>query len=297
MPLLPADEPERSQVLAQLVEQTLKRRKIARPDRGQPLSGIYLEIYQALQAAVRSKLEEYSRSAESLSSDVIQEVLTSCYPKVLTHARVTQLAVALQQQTIRTAGWAYAQRELLVAVYASKKLASAQILQIKERFYDDVVQEILLEWGVQRIHNFDPKRAAFMTWINKQLQWKKSEIMARLSSVHEISADFMLESNADNFSEHRTSPPLDNFLKECAEACDHEGCREMFDKHMRNRPEVTFRAIFNARYLLGKTWNEISIQFGVNNLSGLEHFLKRNVPKIIPCLRDCIEDKVSIWNN
>ena len=153
-----------------------------------------------------------------------------------------------------------------------------------------------MEWGVHRIQNFNPTRSAFMTWINNQLKWKKSKVMARLSSVHEISADFQLEGSNDTLSNAAT-PPLGDFLRECIEGCDHGDCRAVFDKHMRNRPEVTFRAVFTARYLLEKTWREISIQFNAKNLAGLEHFLKRNVPKILPCLRDCMDDKLSLWKS
>ncbi|MEM7066026.1 MAG: hypothetical protein AAF572_23035 [Cyanobacteria bacterium P01_B01_bin.77] len=297
MPLLPVDEPERSARLDQLVEQTLRYRKLVRrSNMDQPPSGIYLEILESLKAAVRKKIEDYDNTVNVWTTNIIQEVLTSCYPKVLTHARITQLAIALQQQTMKTGSWGYAQRELVVAIYASQKLISAQVLQVKERFYDDIVQEIIMEWGIQRIHNFDPNRAAFMTWINRQLQWKKSEIMGRLSSIHEISADFMLEGSDDGFSQ-ASSPPLGDFLRTCTDTCEHGECQAVFEKHMRNRPEVTFRAMFNARYLLGKTWREVSLQFDVKNLASLEHFLKRNVPKILPCLQDCIEDKVSLWKS
>lgn len=284
-----------------LVQRALKRRKIARPMRGQSLSGIYLEIYEALEVAIRDTIEtsyeEINSSTGYIKNETLNEILTSCYPKILTHERLTRLATNLQQQIPRSEEWTYASRELLTAIYASEKLASATSLRISESSYDDVVQEILSTWGVQRIHDFDPAMSSIMTWINRQLQWKKSEVMARLSSVHETSVDFRLEDISDTLSENSISKaPLEDFLRECAETCDHGDCQAVFDKHMRNRPEVTFRAVFKERYLLGRTWREISLQFGVQNLAALEHFLKRNVPKILPCLRDCIGDKVVLWN-
>jgi hypothetical protein len=49
---------DRQKVLIQLVDEILRSRKICRPQKGQPLSGVYLEIYQQLQQQLLHNIDQ-----------------------------------------------------------------------------------------------------------------------------------------------------------------------------------------------------------------------------------------------
>lgn len=283
--------PDRSVVLEQLVQQVLRRRKLARVYPGKPLTGIYLEIHNALEDALRDVLEPHIADIASLTEMTLTEFLEACYPKVLSHKRITDLALALQTQSPRTTAYQYALRELLVAIRVSRKLSQAAQLGVPERFYEDVVQDVLLKYVIQRIYQYDAQRSQFMTWVNRQLVWKAPEVMKKLSSVRENALPEGMEGEPLNPS----NPPLNQYLQECIEHCSQGPCQAIFEKSFSNRPQATLKAILYFKDVVGETWKVICDRFEVTNLSSLDRFRKRHLPKVIPCLQDCIQDRLELW--
>lgn len=167
---------ERQEALIKLVKQILHSRPICRPPKGQCLSGIYLDIFQAvqqqLQLCVDQTIESYNPRHTAVR-DWANGLRDSAFQRVLDNHSLTRLALEAQQHKPQTQQWQYALRELLNAVRLSGKLLHQR--QFSADVYEDAVTRTLL-WVCQNLNAYNPDKGKFMAWVNYRLDMIAREI-------------------------------------------------------------------------------------------------------------------------
>jgi hypothetical protein len=167
---------ERQKALRELAERILRSRQIARPPRGQPLSGVYLDILQAVQRQLQQDIDQsidrYNPRRIPVK-DWANGLRESVFQKVLDNSHLTQLALEAQRHKPQTQQGQYALRELLNAIRLSGKLSHKS--QASADAYEDAVTRTLL-WVCQNIHNYNPSKGKFMAWVNYRLDMILREI-------------------------------------------------------------------------------------------------------------------------
>lgn len=171
----PWETEERQEALAKLVDQMLRSRQVCRPPRGQPLSGVYLDILQTLQQQlshdVDRSIDSYNPSSVSIR-DWANGLRDSALQKVLDNHHLTQLALEAQQHKPQTPQWQHALKELLNAIRLSGKLSRSQS---SADVYEDAVTRTLL-WVCQNLNAYNPGKGRFIAWVNYRLDMISREI-------------------------------------------------------------------------------------------------------------------------
>lgn len=104
------NSPERQQAIIELVTQLLKARRVSRPPKGQPLTGIYLELFQAVQRdfqqAVEQEIGQFKLGRDS-AREWAEELRQKDLEALLTDDRLQQLALAAQACQPKTGAWQF----------------------------------------------------------------------------------------------------------------------------------------------------------------------------------------------
>ncbi len=172
----PCDTQERQEALIKLVKQMLHSRQICRPPKGQCLSGIYLDIFQAVQEQLQHDVDQTIDSYNPKRTPVrdwADGLRDRAFQKVLDNTSLTRLAIEAQRHKPQTQQWQYALRELLNAIRLSGKLSRQS--QYKADVYEDAVTRTLL-WVCQNLNAYNPGKGKFMAWVNYRLDMILREI-------------------------------------------------------------------------------------------------------------------------
>lgn len=262
--------------LIQLVDEILRSRKICRPPIGQPLSGIYREIYeqvrQQLLHDVPEKVNQYNPKqttvriwAKTLRSQAIKTVLDD--------AQIKKLAIEAQQHPPHTELRQHALGELTEAIRLSGKLAHPYRARFSPQFYDLLYDEAVnktLAYVCRKIDKYDPERGdkKFMNWVNFRLERVIIESYREFREPNISSLPALNE--LEEIVKIEEPPTLFERVRECLE----EDPENIFKQaHIRNRPDANFSTIALARFS-GKSWEDISAEFGIS-LPTLSSFFQR----------------------
>lgn len=167
---------ERQNALIELVDEMLRSRQICRPFRGQPLSGIYLDIFQAVQLQLQQDIEQIIDNYNPQHTPVREwasGLRDGAFKQVLNSDRLTQLALQSQWHNPQTPEWQYALNELLTAIRRSGKLSHQN--QAAADIYEDAVTRTLF-WVCQNINTYNPSKGKFMAWVNYRLDMMLREV-------------------------------------------------------------------------------------------------------------------------
>ncbi len=165
----PHESEERQDALIKLVAQMLRSRQICRPSNEQPLSGIYLKIFQDVQ---RQLIHDVGQVIDSYNSQRIpirawaSSLRDSAFKKVLDNSHLTSLALEVQRHKPRSQEWQYGLRELLNAIQLSGKLLQQN--QFTAEVYEDAVAKTWI-WICQNINTYNPQKGKFTAWVNYRL--------------------------------------------------------------------------------------------------------------------------------
>lgn len=183
-----------------------------------------------------------------------------------------QLALAVQQQPRGSAARRIALNRLLCAIVLSGKLFCRGRYNFPPEVYDEALCKTLL-YISKHIDRYDPTRAGVMTWVNKILNFKFIDAIARYTKQQEqlkreVSLDSPVSSSItsdfnttqlDMLAEPETTLWPSERVRDCLEK-DPEGLFEQ--RHVRGHPKANFRAIA-LLYLEGKSWKEIAVAVGL----------------------------------
>ncbi|NEO81721.1 hypothetical protein [Moorena sp. SIO4G3] len=176
----PRDTQERQQALGTLVKQILRSRKICRPSKGQPLSGIYRDILEAVQKQLTQDLEQTidRYSPQFISDREWTSWRDMAFKKVIDNYRLEQLAIEAQGQKTHTKERLYALTELINALQISGKLYHPPGFSI-DVYQDAVIRT--LGFVFQNINVYNPDKGKFLKWVNFRLYVMLQEVRKELN--------------------------------------------------------------------------------------------------------------------
>lgn len=196
--------------------------------------------------------------------------------------QLKQLAISAQQHPPLTQGRQLALRKLVNGIVQSGRLCHPQRGQFSgsyEDIYDEAVQELLL-YICQNIEKYDPERGSVMAWVNVLLERRFfKEAIPKI--IGKPNLQKMTLSDLDNIAPPEETVSLIEVLKECIEL-DSENLFKR--EHLPNCSAANFQSLLQRR-LSGKSWKEISIEFGIN-VKTISSFYYRCVNKFSLKLRE-----------
>ncbi|MGD2180421.1 hypothetical protein [Lusitaniella coriacea] len=278
---------ERESALSALVKHILRSRKVFRFCQGQPLWGIYEEVYQRLKVRLteelNSTIDDYNLENPSVR-EWASNRLNIVYRSAIDHALLKRLAIEAQNQEPGTELRQYALRELVGAIQVSGRLCHPHRGRWNPQFYELVYEETVnqtLIYVCQKIHLYNPNRGdgKFMNWVNFKLDKKFLDIAQQFRN----SEDLPNLSEIENIPTPEYPPSIANCIQQVIE----RDPDNLFTKtHIRGNQKATFKAIVLAR-LLGKSWEEISQELGEIPVATLSGFFYRCCKKFSYLFEQC----------
>ena len=272
--------------LTQLVNEILRSRKIGRPPIGQPLSGVYRDIYEQLQQQLLHKVGEELNHYNPTRTPVrtwVNTLRTHAFRTVLDDGQLKNLALEAQRHPPHTELRQHALGELIEAIRLSGKLSRPHRARFSSQFYELLYEEAVnktLIYVCRKIDNYDPERGQvkkFMNWVNFRLD---RDILDTSRKFSDPPGKVPLPPDPFIPFPQNNSPSLFDKVRELIE----EDAKNIFNRaHVRNHPEANFQVIALARFS-GKSWEEISSEFRIS-VPTLSSFFQRCCEKFRPEFR------------
>ena len=281
---------DRYHLLNQLIDEILRSRSWCRPSRGQPLSGIYREIYEAVHKQLASEVDRQINNYDPKKLPVrewIKGLRDRALGLVLNHDRLQILALTAQQNPPESESRQYALRELVEAIRCSGKLCRPHRGKFSPEFYKLLYEEAVnqtLVYVCQKIDLYDASRGAkFMTWVNFRLDKLVIECYRQFSSPQTQS--FACVDDLERVLEkQQPSTPTRGLSVQLREVLEEDPNNFLKNEHIRARPDANFRAIALA-VISGKSWKEISVEFDLP-IGTLSSFFGRTCRKLAPTFKE-----------
>lgn len=281
-----SESKERQKVLAQIVNEILRSRKICRLLRGKFLSVVYQDIYQQVRQQLLGDVDGAldNRNEQRTSVREWANILRdNAFRKVLDDARLQKLALAAQQFEPQTEERRYALRELLEAIQLSGRICRPHSNKIPVSFYnliyEDAVSQTLL-YVCEKIDKYDPEKGKtgnLMTWVNFRLD----KLVIEAWNKFLFSEKLVTPESMPNLIINEQPPSVSESIRECIE----EDIENVFRQtHIKQHPDANFQEIILLR-MSEKTWREISQEFGGIKITTLSNFFKRSCRKFAPKIR------------
>lgn len=204
------------------------------------------------------------------------------------HEKLKQLALEAQKYPPLNQNRQKALNQLARELYQLKKINSSLLFHPQKgkwspEIYDELYQEALQKTCIyicQKIHNYNPEHPV-MAWVNFTLKNRFSDIANEyknrcisIFSLDELDKYILIKLNKEPPPETPLGQQLREFLEEDPE--------NLFKSdRMRNRPEVTFQFLAIAKFVDGKTWQEISDDLEIP-VASLAAFVTRRLQKFQP---------------
>ena len=268
---------QKEYLVGKIVKLVLHSRTFCRKYQGQPLFGIYLEIYtQAKLQLLEDILPENSHYKISELGTVSwqSKVKNQAFRNVLDDERLKQLALTVQSYALNSELRSYALRELIRAIKISGKLCSPYKYRFSPEIYQVIYEEALMEtfmYICTKIDNYDPQRGnkKFMNWVNFKLEKSVLFCCNQLRINQEL--QFFELSDLDKITNPVNSPSLAESLLEYLK----KDPDKIFTRsYIKGKPEANFRTIALGR-ITGQSWQEMAQQFDVP-VPTLSSFYRRN---------------------
>ncbi|MFB2975796.1 hypothetical protein [Microseira sp. BLCC-F43] len=284
--------PERQLALEEIVKEILRSRKIARPPMGEPLSGVYQEIYARVKQQFLHEIEEelhnYSPKVISVREWANTLRNQACKKALEDGQLLKNLALEAQRHPPGSKLRQHALTQLIEAIRLSGRLCHPRRPGLSPKFYnllyDEVVNKTLI-YVCRKIDNYDPERGygQFMNWVNFRLErvFIECEREFRNQDID------VLPWPDEPFDIVAPESPISLFemVRECLE----EDAGKVFQKeYIRPKKDANFRAIALKRFD-GKSWKEIAQELDVK-IPTLSSFFQRSCEKFRFELMQCIRE-------
>ena len=279
----------RGKAITQLVDEILRSRKICRQGT-QPLSGIYHEIYQQLRQQllhdVDQEIDNYNMKTLPVRewANLLRD---NAFKEVLDDTQLKKLALEAQRHPPNTELRQQALIELVNAILISGKLSRPHSWISPYSFYNLIYEEAVnqtLLYVCQKIDNFKAESESgqerkFITWVNFRLDKMVLEAYGkfRQQKATEIPSLSDLANMAQPEFQNNSADLLIKYIERDVD-------NQFKNEHVRNFPQANFQTIALAR-LSGKTWEEMSKEFGVE-VPTLSSFFRRTCQKFYPQLQE-----------
>lgn len=268
-------------VVTEIVDLILRSRTLCRQYKGQPLSGIYQEIYDQvydlLVERVTQKLQKTNCNFATIS-EYFSHLQLQTFRKVLNDERLKQLALNAQKQPINTALRSHTLTELVKAIQISNRLCRPYRKLFSSEFYSLIYEEAVVQtmtYICTNIDRYDPQRGKgkFMNWVNFKLD----------KAILSCRRQFDLSANCELFSppDFDVIPEQPKFLTMgdlLYQYIEQDPKKVLQSTHIVDNPQANFQAIA-LRRLSGKTWKEIAQELNCK-VSVLSSFYRRSCEKL-----------------
>lgn len=253
----------RELALTQLVDEILRSRKICRPPLGQPLFGIYKEIYEQIRQQllydIGQELDKYNPRRISVRTWA-NTLRHQAFRTVLDDVQLRNLAIEAQRHPPHFELRQYALGELVEAIRLSGKLGHPHRTRFSPQFYNLIYEEAVnkaLTYVCRKIDKYKPERGQLMTWVNFRLD------RVIIESCREFKDPNVKELPSLKDLEEIVQPEEPSSLFERVREEIEEDAKNIFKQaHIRNRSDANFQAIALARFS-SRSWEEISAEFGI----------------------------------
>ncbi|MEM9976313.1 MAG: hypothetical protein AAF808_01665 [Cyanobacteria bacterium P01_D01_bin.2] len=262
-------------IVSKLVDTMMRSRKVGRPPRGQPLTGIYREICDRIREQLTQLLQDCIEKGR-LDPDPTwgYQLRTQATQAALTDPLLKGLALEAQRQPNPSPPRQHALLQLVEAIRACGRLARPHRAKFTPSFYTLLYEEAInrtLVYVCQKIDTYDPNRGQaqkFMNWVNfrldrmviecrRQFSDRDTQELPNLNDLERLSQPEPQSSLASDVRDYIAADPEDVFKS----------------IHIRKCPEASFQAIALARFS-DQSWEEISNQFGIK-IPTLSSFFQR----------------------
>lgn len=267
---------ERQLALIGLVDEILRSRKIARSPIGQPLSGVYRELYEQVRQQLLRDIERTIGNYNSTSINArmwANTLRNQAFRTILNDAQLKNLAIEAQRHPPHTELRQYALGELIEAIRLSGKLIRPHRTRFSPQFYELLYEEAVnktLTYICRKIDTYDPGRGEqkFMNWVNFRLDRVVIEACREFREPNSMSLPSLAE--LEEIVKPEEPPSL---FERIRESLDEDAENIFKNTHIRNRPDANFSTIALARFS-GKSWEDISAEFEIP-LPTLSRFFQR----------------------
>ncbi|MEL6229737.1 MAG: hypothetical protein AAFR24_07485 [Cyanobacteria bacterium J06627_3] len=262
-------------IASELVDTMMRSRKVGRPPRGQPLTGIYQEICDRIRQHLTQLLQDCIEKGRLDPAPTWgYQLRTQATQAALTDPLLKGLALEAQRQPNPSSLRQHALLQLVEAIRACGRLARPHRAKFTPSFYTLLYEEAVnrtLVYVCQKIDTYDPNRGQaqkFMNWVNfrldrmviecrRQFSDRDTQELPNLNDLERLSQPEPQSSLASDVRDYIAADPEDVFKS----------------THIRKCPEASFQAIALARFS-DQSWEEISNQFGIK-IPTLSSFFQR----------------------
>jgi len=270
--------------LGPLVDEMLRSRPIGRALPGQPLSGVYQQIFERAQTqlleVIGEALERHNPVRESAREWAIA-LQTQALKQILDDAQLKQLALEAQRHPPKSLERQHALTQLVTAIKLSGRLARPHRNTFTPSFYELLYEEAVnrtLTYICYAIDKYEPERGnqKFMNWVNFRLE------RVMIDCRHEFSDRDTTELPNLNDLENLTRPAEveDSPAQLLREYIEQDTDQIFAQTHIRDRPDANFRYIALER-LNDKSWEDISKLLDIK-IPTLSSFFQRCCQKFAP---------------
>ncbi len=263
--------------LQDMVELILHSRPICRQYNGQPLFGVYLEIYQQAKSKLLEQTSQKIEQSNLIDSQWLYLKQTQIFKLILDDATLKKLALVAKSAPANSGFRSYALRELVKAIQLSQRLIRMRYQYLTSEFdkliYEEAVVETLA-YVCTKIDLYDPERGnkRFMNWVNFKLEKTLLKCRQEFQNPQIIKISSILD--LENIAHKQNSPALSDLIYQYIQ----EDSQNMFKStFIKGNPQANFRKIALAR-LSGYTWKEISQELKLT-IPTLNRFFQRNCQK------------------
>ena len=287
-------EEEQILVIERIVSLILRSRPLCHQYQEQPLTGVYLKLYQKAHLYLTNKVTSECRRSNSnitVTNEWLKNIQLEAFKKVLDDAQLKQLAINAQKQPRNSVLRSYALTELIKAIKVSQRLCRPHKGLFASNFYPVIYEEAVVQtmtYICTKIDNYDPQRGQgkFMNWVNFRLD--KNVLMCRQEFSYSGIGEPIRLADAEIIPYRDQAPAMADLLYQCIEN-DSQGFFQK--KCIPGNAQANFRAIALKR-LSGKTWKEIAEELD-SNISRLSAFYRRNCQKFQTILKQELENQIS----
>ncbi|MEM7064445.1 MAG: hypothetical protein AAF572_14945 [Cyanobacteria bacterium P01_B01_bin.77] len=260
---------------SELVDTMMRSRKVGRPPRGQPLTGIYKEICDRIRQQLTQLLQDCIDKGR-LETDPTwgYRLRTQATQAALSDPLLKGLALEAQSQPNPSPPRQHALLQLVEAIRACGRLARPHRAKFSPSFYPLLYEEAVnrtLVYVCQKIDTYDPNRGQaqkFMNWVNFRLD--RMVIECRRQFSDRATQELPNLNDLERLSQPEPQSSLANDVRNYI-AADPENVFK--STHIRKRPDANFQAIALARFA-DQSWDEISTQFEIK-IPTLSSFFQR----------------------
>ncbi|MEL6439308.1 MAG: hypothetical protein AAFQ80_08665 [Cyanobacteria bacterium J06621_8] len=284
----------RQKAINEIAVTILRSRPLCRNFNGNPLTGVYQEIYlqgkeqlikhltQYLMAVCSDKpLTEVLKQPE-LTPRYLYSLQTKIFRGILVDSPLKEIGLAAKNYPLNSELRTYALTELIRAINLSGRLCRPHTYKFSPEYYHSLYEEAVTEtlgYICLNIDLYDPNRGQgkFMNWVNFRLDKTVLKCHERYykHARYEISAEQFFVPIQQPVVEADLSQILREYLEQDPEQVFH-------NTHIRNKPEANFARIALGKFA-GDSWEIISQQLDVP-IPTLSSFYNRWCRRFAPLL-------------